>query len=858
MELKSFFAQDDEGNKLPGAECYVYQRGTENLIASIFKPNGLAQTNPFTTDNTGLAQFAAANGLYDVRVKTTGRDFRISLQFNDVTDTLTAAAIAADRSEAARDAALVAGNIKDSVAQGLATTSNGQRFSVLDPDANGYVILYLNNAGVAKEEKRYPSASISSLTVNIGKPYPLKSMVRDGITSAAPVAIQNSLLDIKILGARPGKLYRLEWVGTGTTAFGNGPNYELLINEYVKANYATNSADGAVPVISLRDIPATSVDAGETITRAFKSTRVEGIMAIVTYRPGALTPNSSMILNSPNTVPGWSWIIDENCYSQTPAIKETSLSINADKSFPMKSASRAASTSAENALFRAGIIDIKAFGVPAGYFLRLGWYGNGTLSFGATPNYGMEFELAEAATYGTTGISTKVTLYTDTDFEETVVSGTVVTRIYRKTTRPGLAISITYDKAVFAPTLGTSVIANYTGYNGYSWIVDPACYIPTSSNSPVNAPAGPLAFSHTATETLIAWRYSDTHDIRVAIGRYGVNLVNDIGGISFKPHGGQALTLEGTWSVSTPRGTDWIGPYILTADANGSGSTSQFTGGNHGYSGASGAPTAESVYRKAFANGRELIDGDAGFADKLTFQWENLVQGSNTRDVPRYILREQHSFTVRPGSIETSTRATALEALTIKRYYGLQAYLAGYNDSIHFLNGQQSARVAWADGLSSGASGDFPNVWAANARGASGFNLLMWVDRTYGIAKLANLDENSNMYFTSSTKMYNRLIDEGKPLSMAAGDSFCWRGGYAMAPNLGSGIDLGARYHDAGIEMFVAAITAAGKGRLALPTPDAAGKAVTAHSGSVTFSERVEPDGLAVSASGYAVGLASA
>ena len=31
MELKNFFTQDDAGNALSEATCYVYQRGTESL-----------------------------------------------------------------------------------------------------------------------------------------------------------------------------------------------------------------------------------------------------------------------------------------------------------------------------------------------------------------------------------------------------------------------------------------------------------------------------------------------------------------------------------------------------------------------------------------------------------------------------------------------------------------------------------------------------------------------------------------------------------------------------------------------------------------------------------------------------------
>lgn len=889
MELKNFFAQDDQGNKLPGAVCYVYQRGTENLIGALYKPNGLPLSNPFNSDAAGLVQFAAANGLYDVRIVGGGRDSRLSIQLNDVAETVVAAGMAADRAEAARDATAILGNVKDDIAHGLLTTASGQRFTVLDPDAFGLVILYLNRAGVAVEEKRYLSASISSLTVNVGKPYPLKPMVRDGITSPAPITIQNSFLDIKIIGARPGKLYRAEWIGTGTTVLGRGPNYEFLVTEYVKANYATNSADGAVPVIAFKDATINSVEAGDTITRVFDNTRVEGLVVVLTYQPGALPADSSIQMNTPNTLAGWSWIIDENCYVQAVGSTDTallalaktasdasaaaaltpmsSLSLNAGKPYPLKAMARDGITSVAPPSIQAAFLDIKVIGARPGKLYRLEWVGTGTTAFG-TPSYAILFNEYEKANYATASGTGRVQAIILNDIPaSSIEDGAVITRTFVSPRIEGLSFVVTYKPG--ALPVGDKVdLSNVSTYAGWSWIIDESCYLGGKTQDSVLVAqvqakvagrfmGGAMVYSHSANETLIAWRYSATQDIRVAIGRYGVNLINDIGAIAFKTHNGGPLTLDGVWSVMNPRGTDWTGPFIVNADANGSGSVTQFTGGNHGYTGAGGAATAQQVYRRVFAQGAPLIDGDTGSADVITFQWENLVQGSNTRDVPRNILREQHSFKVRPGSIETSARVTALEALVVKRYYGLQAYLTGYNESVHFLNGQQSARVAWADGLSSGASGDFPNVWAANVRGASGFNLLMWVDRNYGIGKLTNLASASDMFFTASNKMYNRFIDEGKSLVMAAGESFCWRGGYAMTPNLGVGIDLGVRYFDAGTEMFVAALTAAGNGRVALPTPDAAGKALTVRSGAVAFSERVEPDGVAVSSGAYSVGLAA-
>ena len=88
MELKSYFAQDEEGNILGEATCYVYDRGTESLVADLFEANGLALDNPFSADQQGLIQFAAPNGLYDLRVKKGIRDYRLSVQCHDVNEAL--------------------------------------------------------------------------------------------------------------------------------------------------------------------------------------------------------------------------------------------------------------------------------------------------------------------------------------------------------------------------------------------------------------------------------------------------------------------------------------------------------------------------------------------------------------------------------------------------------------------------------------------------------------------------------------------------------------------------------------------------------------------------------------------------
>ena len=157
MELKNFFAQDDAGNILSEATCFVYQRGSESLASGLKKGNGVDLANPFTADKTGFAEFAAPNGLYDVRVVKGARDNRIRMQFNDVAETVEAAQTAATRAEIASDAAVFASGVKDDIAHGLATTANGENFAVLSPFPEGFVILYKNFEGTALELRRVSS-----------------------------------------------------------------------------------------------------------------------------------------------------------------------------------------------------------------------------------------------------------------------------------------------------------------------------------------------------------------------------------------------------------------------------------------------------------------------------------------------------------------------------------------------------------------------------------------------------------------------------------------------------------------------------------------------------------------------------
>lgn len=71
----------------------------------------------------------------------------------------TAAQASRVAAESARDAAQLSAGVYATTAAGLAATTTGRYFSVPSADSTEYLILYLNNAGAAVEQKRYPSVA---------------------------------------------------------------------------------------------------------------------------------------------------------------------------------------------------------------------------------------------------------------------------------------------------------------------------------------------------------------------------------------------------------------------------------------------------------------------------------------------------------------------------------------------------------------------------------------------------------------------------------------------------------------------------------------------------------------------------
>ncbi|HFU6522668.1 TPA: hypothetical protein ACJI8N_002635, partial [Enterococcus hirae] len=132
--------------------------------------------------------------------------------------------------------------------------------------------------------------------------------------------------------------------------------------------------------------------------------------------------------------------------------------------------------------------------------------------------------------------------------------------------------------------------------------------------------------------------------------------------------------------------TDYVSPYHqLRALQNIDGDkpkSADYTGGWHAYNndsagGDENTPTSTIESLKIFVDNVEidLLDQIIG-GDEIKIVTTNLVQGTNTKKADgsgRAILREKVTYLVIGGKIQVVVELTALEPLTMKDYYFLQA-----------------------------------------------------------------------------------------------------------------------------------------------------------------------------------------
>lgn len=99
MEIKNYFAQNAQGDILPGAQVDVFFPGTLTHVPTLQNAEGGAKANPFFADTKGLIQFAAPDGFYDMKVTAGAASYVLRIQCVDLETKVSEAEAFSDAAE---------------------------------------------------------------------------------------------------------------------------------------------------------------------------------------------------------------------------------------------------------------------------------------------------------------------------------------------------------------------------------------------------------------------------------------------------------------------------------------------------------------------------------------------------------------------------------------------------------------------------------------------------------------------------------------------------------------------------------------------------------------------------------------
>lgn len=703
--------------------------------------NGAPLDNPFPLPSNGRVDIGAPDGTYWINIAGPGFSVWEQAQFLDAQtvidwqDNLNAAEEAAGLSvESAESAALDA-----------------------------------NRAEVAAAAV----ADIDELTINSGKAYPLRPVERNGVTSVPNAAMDNAIVGVIIHGARPGKYYKIGAYANGSSFFGVGTEEGWAITEHTSSTYATLS--DSTQVQNIAD-SAPAIPASGLVERiSMVSTRIPGIVVEIWVNTGKLPDRGTYIRASSSSDDGYSWIIDPDRYD----FGVNSLTLNNRQNYPLKPKNRGGTTSAASRIFNEALRDIKLIGPAsqlAGKYFRLSYLQNNAVLSGVAAN-GIRVEEYDASTYESAGTGVSIHTPTDAPASYDRDAGGIQTFSLEMKERPELTLLVTLDVDRL-PAKGTAVNASSSSANAaWSWIIDQDCLVPVSIRKAVVPELRPLYVEYSASTKalLVASKASNGGWVRMRFAPVGYNSLPNPTSVSFT-------------TAENPAGASWTQVYSMTSEHfgvlhveavnDGDSGPRIATGGNHGSNGSAGGDqTAANVVFDVFVDEKRLTADFAGYADSASALVVNDVMGWNTISFPRYVIRQSFQCLWSVRSLSITGTYTALEEIKVRRDRSIQG-ASSWASTVMFAGGGGHERETVANDIDSGSRSDFPNVWAVSLKGAS-FDMVGWVDRSFGIADGQYVDAAEELALLASNKFYSSVIyGAAATYPMSDGAEYQWRGGY--------------------------------------------------------------------------------
>ena len=199
-------------------------------------------------------------------------------------------------------------------------------------------------------------------------------------------------------------------------------------------------------------------------------------------------------------------------------------------------------------------------------------------------------------------------------------------------------------------------------------------------------------------------RISDTESLGISFAHNGGNsLFNFAYLFKIAETPGKPMTDSFTASgaIVSIGSTDWFSPYLVQAVHNADGDVpagnDYMTGGNHrsNNTATGGGVTAVEVSWSIAIGGDVPLREVVYNTNDIVIKWTNHVQGNNTSKSDgsgRAIISETWTLRICPDGIVAENDICPLESVTIKKYYGLQAFFSG--GSIIYKGGTTRTPVA--------------------------------------------------------------------------------------------------------------------------------------------------------------------
>lgn len=641
---------------------------------------------------------------------------------------------------------------------------------------------------------------------------PMQARSRDGVVSPASGFMNGAIIDARVIGAKPGKLYRIEWIGNGIDQFGDTNRYAVLISEYDESGYDIDSSLSKRDLHGLNDSDFSQLPVqGGVVNRVIKCAKDPSIIVSLSYMPSFFGANTQAAFNSTYSH-GYSWVIDPVNYVELPldAIEAKADSANLIKEefeiLPLLIKVRDGVESVVSSSAKTGIYAATVYGAKPGKLYRIEFIGGGVMLAGIA-RYDILIDEYDAANYETESATGRRNIIKLGDLTVggglVQPTGNLCIQTMVSTRDPSMTIVVVYDPSVISA--GGQMILNSSGSSNYSAVIHPKFYSSLPAPSVVDISSADIESMNALRQSVSPLRvdHSQAGSIRVEFDhgddRCRVNIVK-AGANGIMALYSYDVLIDGAWVRKTGSSTDWIGPFGMRAVDNGNGNSSGWSGASHDASGGgtTGSPSAQTDLYVAKTEYGVVGIGDIVDCAEFSLTVENSLYAHNTvpKDsfVGRFVMKEVVHYTVKAlpnnqgASVSVALSALPLELVEVDKYYGMQMLALGL-DSYWFPGCSQSTRWPRSQNQHSGSKLLFPNIDRFTAfSNDKKFAVVGWLDPSYGLAKAGRpkVPDGEALGISSTyNKLYHQLIVG--PSQFAVGEAIEWRGCYTFTPGVHDG-----------------------------------------------------------------------